>query len=143
MKTIVSTLFVITSLFLTPAFSATAADEGYTHYVSAKKQAKQGNWMAAVREYQMAAYAGDRAAKVDLALYYLRGHGGLPQLPEKAEQMLIESADDGDARASRILASLYRENNYGLAVDVAKANYYGQLSTLYLAHRLSQSMIKG
>ncbi len=127
----------------TPAWASAEVSESASQFLEAKRLARNAQWLQAFHAYHLAARAGSVAATVDIATYYLRGLGSIPSNPSKAEQLLIDTAEQGDPRACRILGALYESNRYGLATDPAKAQHYRQLSDHYYAHNLGDSLIAG
>lgn len=143
MKSIYSLLLIIAGLTATNSAFACADAANIDLYLSAKSAAKQHHWSEAAAGYQQAAERGCRDAKVDLALYYLRGFGGLPQQVTTSESLLTQAAGEGDPRAARILSKLYLNGRYGLVADLAKASFYDEMSTRLFAHHHSTVVYRG
>ncbi|MCW5965776.1 MAG: SEL1-like repeat protein [Bryobacterales bacterium] len=91
-------------------------EEGLTAY-------RAGNFAVALKEFRVAAQAGNRTAMVSLGFMYLRGEG-VDVDPREASHWLQLAAEQGVAPAQHSLALLYYE---GRGVDrnaTVAANYF-------------------
>ena len=71
--------------------------------------------------YETSARLGYSPGIVTLARYTATGEIGFEQDPERAADILLKAAGDGDEGAMRELAKAYREGGYGLAIDEQQA----------------------
>lgn len=88
-----------------------------------------GDWTSgkdptkAVYWYRLAAERGHDDAQYNLGFMYILGEGTAPDV-EEGLLWLHRSADRGNASAMRLLADLYRNGYYGVAVDNNKADHW-------------------
>jgi TPR repeat protein len=93
-----------------------------------------GDWTAgkdpakAVCWYRLAAQRGHDDAQYNLGFMYILGEGTPPDV-EEGLLWLHRSADRGNTSAMRLLADLYRNGYYGVAVEIGKADYWDKQAT--------------
>jgi uncharacterized protein len=89
-----------------------------------------GDWTAGPKDlakavcwYRLAAERGHHDAQYNLGFMYILGQGVPPDVAEGL-LWLHRSADRGNTSAMRLLADLYRNGYYGVAIDTEKANHW-------------------
>jgi hypothetical protein len=77
----------------------------------------------AVHWYRLAAERGHDDAQYNLGFMYVLGEGVSPNV-EEGLLWLHHAADRGNTSAMRLLADLYRNGYYGVAVEIEKADHW-------------------
>jgi TPR repeat protein len=103
-------------LFVAAAFGQTALEQGLAAY-------KQRDFATALRQFRIAAEAGDPTAMFSLGFMYLQGEG-VPQDPKEAAHWLSLAAERGVAPAQHSLALLYYEGRGVEKNSAVAANYF-------------------
>ena len=96
----------MTRLFLSALFAVLFAGVAHADFAAGRAAFENGDYPAALREWQPLAEAGDVDAQVGLGELYLRGQG-VTQDFKVAAEWLTKAAEAGDPKAQAMLGGLY------------------------------------